>query len=63
MAAVTQLGYLGLSVSDVDEWERFAADIRCSSTLSFFTATLGTIRWPLPHCHRRPSGCTTLCSR
>ncbi|MCS6926791.1 MAG: biphenyl-2,3-diol 1,2-dioxygenase [Candidatus Binatia bacterium] len=27
MAAVTQLGYLGLSVSNVDEWERFAESI------------------------------------
>ena len=27
MASVTQLGYLGLDVKDVNEWERFAADI------------------------------------
>ena len=27
MERVTQLGYLGLSVKDVDEWERFASDI------------------------------------
>ena len=27
MAGVAQLGYLGLSVSDVDEWERFATQI------------------------------------
>ena len=27
MASVTQLGYLGLSVSDVNEWERFATQI------------------------------------
>ena len=27
MERVTQLGYLGLSVKDVDEWERFAVDI------------------------------------
>ena len=26
MANVTQLGYLGLSVSDVDAWERFATE-------------------------------------
>jgi 2,3-dihydroxyethylbenzene 1,2-dioxygenase len=26
MASVTQLGYLGLSVSDVDAWERFATE-------------------------------------
>ncbi|MGH7933885.1 MAG: VOC family protein [Candidatus Binataceae bacterium] len=27
MASVTQLGYLGLSVSQLDEWERFAAEV------------------------------------
>jgi biphenyl-2,3-diol 1,2-dioxygenase len=27
MASVTQLGYLGLSVSNVDEWERFATQV------------------------------------
>src|SRR5512143_3069693 len=27
MTSVTQLGYLGLSVGNVDEWERFAAQI------------------------------------
>jgi len=27
MTSVTQLGYLGLSVSNVDEWERFATQI------------------------------------
>ena len=27
MASVTQLGYLGLGVKDVDEWERFASDV------------------------------------
>lgn len=27
MTSVTQLGYLGLSVSNVDEWERFAAQV------------------------------------
>src|SRR2546422_11145519 len=27
MVSVTQLGYLGLSVSNVDEWERFATQI------------------------------------
>ena len=27
MASATQLGYLGLSVSNVDEWERFVAQI------------------------------------
>ena len=27
MASVSQLGYLGLSVTDVDAWERFAAEI------------------------------------
>jgi biphenyl-2,3-diol 1,2-dioxygenase len=27
MASVTQLGYLGLSVSDLAEWERFAAEV------------------------------------
>src|SRR5215831_15683683 len=27
MASVTQLGYLGLSVSDVDQWEQFAAQV------------------------------------
>ena len=27
MASVTQLGYVGLSVSNVEEWESFATDI------------------------------------
>src|SRR6266436_2813440 len=27
MASVTQLGYLGLSVRDVSQWERFAAQV------------------------------------
>jgi Dihydroxybiphenyl dioxygenase BphC D1 len=27
MTSVTQLGYLGLSVGNVDEWERFATQI------------------------------------
>jgi catechol-2,3-dioxygenase len=27
MASVTQLGYLGLSVSDPDQWEQFAARV------------------------------------
>ena len=27
MTSVTQLGYLGLSVSNVDEWERFAMQV------------------------------------
>src|SRR5215831_6082801 len=27
MASVTQLGYLGLSVSNVDQWEQFAAQV------------------------------------
>lgn len=27
MASVSQLGYLGLSVKDVDEWERFASEV------------------------------------
>ena len=27
MTSVTQLGYLGLSVSNVDDWERFASEI------------------------------------
>jgi 2,3-dihydroxybiphenyl 1,2-dioxygenase len=27
MASVTQLGYLGLSVSNIDEWERFATQV------------------------------------
>ena len=27
MAAVTQLGYVGLGVSNVEEWEHFATDI------------------------------------
>ena len=27
MASVTQLGYLGLSVSDLDQWEQFAAHV------------------------------------
>jgi 2,3-dihydroxybiphenyl 1,2-dioxygenase len=27
MASITQLGYLGLSVGDVDEWERFATQV------------------------------------
>jgi len=27
MMSVSQLGYLGLSVSNVDEWERFASQI------------------------------------
>ena len=27
MTSVTQLGYLGLSVSNVDEWERFAGQV------------------------------------
>src|SRR5712692_10421148 len=27
MLSVTQLGYLGLSVSNVDEWERFATSV------------------------------------
>ena len=27
MVSVTQLGYLGLSVSDLDQWEQFAAHI------------------------------------
>jgi len=27
MASVTQLGYLGLSVSNLAEWERFAAEV------------------------------------
>ena len=27
MAAVTQLGYVGLGVSNVEEWEHFATDV------------------------------------
>ncbi|GIT02098.1 MAG: hypothetical protein CM1200mP27_07230 [Chloroflexota bacterium] len=27
MAAVTQLGYVGLGVSNIEEWEHFATDI------------------------------------
>ena len=27
MASVTQLGYVGLSVSNVEEWEHFATDV------------------------------------
>src|SRR5262249_60872736 len=27
MASVTQLGYLGLSVDNVDQWEHFAGDV------------------------------------
>ena len=27
MAAVTQLGYLGINVSDLDAWEKFATDV------------------------------------
>ena len=27
MTSVTQLGYVGLSVSNVEEWEHFATDV------------------------------------
>ena len=27
MAGVTQLGYLGINVSDLDAWEQFATDV------------------------------------
>jgi len=31
MASVAQLGYLGLSVRDVDQWEQFAAQVHTAA--------------------------------
>jgi hypothetical protein len=32
-ASVTQLGYLGLSVRDVNQWEQFAAQVHTAGSI------------------------------